>query len=63
QAGLDALGGVRPGRCLMIGDSPEHDIAGAKAAGCQTLLISSGVQAGTDRAGAEADYRMERLRW
>lgn len=62
-AGLKALGGPPPERCLMIGDSPAHDIAGAKAAGCLTLLISSGVQSGEDCPGAKADYRMERLRW
>lgn len=61
RAGLAALGGPPPGRCLMIGDSPEHDIAGARNAGCLTLLISSGVQSGT--GGAEADFRMSRLTW
>lgn len=60
-AGLNALGDIAPQRCLMIGDSPEHDIAGAKAAGCQTLLISSGVQSGTGRA--DADFVMTHLKW
>ncbi|MEO0429062.1 MAG: TIGR01459 family HAD-type hydrolase [Pseudomonadota bacterium] len=65
EAGLKALD-ARPERCLMIGDSPEHDIAGAKAAGCQTLLISTGVQSGTAPEGVAQhemvpDYRMESL--
>ncbi len=65
-AGLKALDDVPPERVLMIGDSPEHDIAGANAAGCATLLISSGVQSRTMvDAGhaAVADFRMEHLRW
>ncbi|MEO1317738.1 MAG: TIGR01459 family HAD-type hydrolase, partial [Pseudomonadota bacterium] len=67
EAGLKALD-ARPERCLMIGDSPEHDIAGAKAAGCQTLLISTGVQSGTAPEGVAQhemvpDYRIESLVW
>jgi ribonucleotide monophosphatase NagD (HAD superfamily) len=27
----------------MIGDSPEHDVAGAKAMGLQTLLVRTGI--------------------
>lgn len=61
RAGLEALGDPAPERCLMIGDSPEHDIAGAKAAECQTLLISSGVQSGTGLV--KADFRIRDLRW
>ncbi len=59
-AGLAALGLADPARCLMIGDSPDHDIAGAREAGCRTLLITGGVQA---RAGetAGADFAMARL--
>ena len=61
-AGLKALGNPQPERCLMIGDSPEHDIAGAKAVGCLSLLITSGVQSET---GAEtpdiADFAMPGL--
>lgn len=61
-AGLRAFGAPPPRRCLMIGDSPAHDIAGAKAAGCLTLLISSGVQAGAGGDdGVAADFRMPHL--
>jgi HAD superfamily hydrolase (TIGR01459 family) len=34
-----------PSRILMIGDSPEHDIAGAKAAGWGALLVRGGLHA------------------
>ncbi len=40
-----------PARLLMIGDSIEHDIAGAAAAGWHTLLIEGGLHA-ADLAGA-----------
>jgi HAD superfamily hydrolase (TIGR01459 family) len=42
-AALDRLGRPNPGRVLMIGDSLDHDVAGARAAGMLALLISSGV--------------------
>lgn len=38
-----------PARILMIGDSPEHDIAGAHAAGWQSLFIAGGLH--RDHAG------------
>lgn len=34
---------VSPDRCLMVGDSLEHDIAGAANAGWQTLFIRGGI--------------------
>ncbi|MEM8753121.1 MAG: TIGR01459 family HAD-type hydrolase [Pseudomonadota bacterium] len=61
EAGLAALGTTDPARTLMIGDSPEHDVAGAKAAGCATLLVTDGVQGGT--GGGAADYALPRLVW
>ena len=30
---------TRPARCLVVGDSLEEDVAGARAAGCQALLL------------------------
>ncbi len=36
-----------PTRVLMVGDSPEHDIAGAESAGWDSLFISGGLHAGT----------------
>lgn len=46
--------GVPPGRCLMVGDSLEHDIAGAAQAGWQTLFIRGGIHA---RIFASPDVR------
>jgi len=63
SAGLRALGPITPERCLMIGDSPRHDILGGNRAGCRTLLITSGVQAGTPDGEATADFSMEKLRF
>lgn len=42
-AGLEALGHPSPARVLMIGDSLTHDIAGGRAAGMLTLLITAGI--------------------
>lgn len=40
-----ALGGsaTASGRIIMIGDSPEHDLSGARAAGLATLLVRTGI--------------------
>lgn len=43
-AALERLGRLDPARVLMIGDSLEHDVAGARQAGMLTLLLRSGVQ-------------------
>jgi HAD superfamily hydrolase (TIGR01459 family) len=42
-AALEQLGDPDPRRVLMIGDSLDHDIAGGRAAGLLTLLLSAGV--------------------
>ena len=34
--------GVAPSRCVMVGDSPEHDIAGGRAAGMRTIWVARG---------------------
>ncbi len=62
RAALEALGNPHPRRTLMIGDSPEHDIAGAASMGLQTLLVTSGPQSVTDPACAP-DYSIESLIW
>lgn len=62
RAGLAALGDPPPARCLMIGDSPEHDIAGAAAVGLRTLLVTSGPQSGT-AAAVPPDHVIARLVW
>jgi HAD superfamily hydrolase (TIGR01459 family) len=39
-----ATAAMAPGaRIIMIGDSPEHDLAGAKAMGLSTLLVRTGI--------------------
>ncbi|WP_407147152.1 TIGR01459 family HAD-type hydrolase [Bradyrhizobium sp. ORS 86] len=43
-AALDRLGHPAPARVLMIGDSLDHDIAGAHAAGMLTLFLRAGVR-------------------
>ena len=62
RAGLRALGNPPPHRCLVIGDSPVHDIAGARAAGCRTLLITSGVQSEVAGSDVSSDFEMSFLR-
>ena len=50
-AALAQLGDPDPHRVLMIGDSLDHDVAGGRAQGLQTLLLSDGVHR-TTLAGA-----------
>ena len=63
KTALNVLDGIAPARVLMIGDSPEHDLAGAARAGCATLLIRGGPQAGLGSATLTPDYAMDRLVW
>lgn len=49
-ATLAALGDPSPARVAAIGDSVEHDIAGARAAGCGAWLVRSGIAPGLDDA-------------
>ena len=62
EAGLERLG-VSPERVLMVGDSLEHDIAGAAVAGCRTLWISGGVQGGIAGGDVAPDFVCGRLVW
>jgi len=41
-AALERLGHPEPRRVLMVGDSLDHDVAGGRAAGMLTLLLTSG---------------------
>jgi HAD superfamily hydrolase (TIGR01459 family) len=63
---------VPPNRVIMIGDSPEHDVAGAGAMGFATLLVRTGIH--RDRSeeevmrlceshGRAPDFLIESLRW
>ena len=54
-------------RFLMVGDSPEHDIAGAAQAGWDSLFITGGLHAGADPADlfqhcAKPTYTLDILR-
>lgn len=42
---FDQIAASDPARVLMVGDSPEHDIAGAAAAGWDSLFIAGGLHA------------------
>ncbi len=58
------LGDIAPENCVMIGDSPGHDIIGGHLAGMRTCLIASGVFAQDKDAAARCpvpDYWMETL--
>ncbi|MBW4022564.1 MAG: TIGR01459 family HAD-type hydrolase [Proteobacteria bacterium] len=48
-----------PGRVWAVGDSIEHDVAGAAGRGCRSLLVMTGIMAGRDRAAVAAEC----LRW
>ncbi len=63
DAALRALNGIAPARVLMIGDSPEHDLAGAARAGCATLLVRGGPQAELGSVTFTPDFAMDRLVW
>ena len=44
-AAMASLGGLRPQEVLAVGDSLEHDIAGAAAAGVDSLFVGGGIHA------------------
>ena len=54
-----------PRRILCVGDSAEHDVAGGRNAGFATLLVLTGVSAGTDPAtiDPQPDYLIENFVW
>jgi 2-haloalkanoic acid dehalogenase type II len=56
--------GLSAEQVLFVGDSPEHDIVGAKQAGMKTVLISDNGNPPpmqTGRASAAADYDVQSL--
>jgi len=66
------VGAIDPSRILCVGDSVEHDIAGARGAGLASWLIAGGIHAGIDgaglaalyaEAGAVPDFISHRFRW
>jgi HAD superfamily hydrolase (TIGR01459 family) len=42
-AALEFLGAIAPGKICCIGDSIEHDIAGASGAGLKSMLVTTGI--------------------
>lgn len=57
QLALEALGNPAPGSIVAIGDSVEHDIAGAVGIALDTALIMSGIHgAGFDLAGGHETH-------
>lgn len=63
QKAAQLIGNPKP--ILCIGDSAEHDVAGGRAAGFETLLVLQGVSAGHDPAtlSPEPDYLMDHFQW
>ena len=57
-AALALLPGIARDRILCIGDSPAHDIAGARAVGLASCLVETGVGAAHGAADPPADYVM-----
>lgn len=55
----------QPSRVLCIGDSAEHDVAGGRAAGFETMIVMTGVSQGLAPAGLDPqpDYWMEAFTW
>ncbi|MDQ2805219.1 MAG: TIGR01459 family HAD-type hydrolase [Pseudomonadota bacterium] len=58
-ATLKALGAAAGPRVIGVGDSVEHDVVGAHAAGCRAALVLTGIAAGLEEAGIAA----ETARW
>lgn len=62
RAALDELG-VAPGEALFVGDSPERDMAGARALGMAHVLLRPGANGGSPRCcpGDRVIARLEDL--
>lgn len=57
---VDAAMGVTPDRCIMVGDSLEHDIAGAANAGWSSLFVRGGIDAAAFTSG-KVQYNLDKL--
>jgi 4-nitrophenyl phosphatase len=53
--------GVEPGRCVLVGDNLESDIAGARSVGMRTILTLTGITTSTDAAVIPADRRPDAI--
>jgi HAD superfamily hydrolase (TIGR01459 family) len=58
---LRLIGNPKP--VLCIGDSAEHDVAGGRGAGLDTLLVRTGISADVTDFDPEPDYLAERFIW
>jgi HAD superfamily hydrolase (TIGR01459 family) len=56
-AALAMLDHPAPARVACFGDSVEHDVAGARGAGCAAWLVRAGIIAGADDAAIDAECR------
>jgi len=71
RTALAALGNPSPMTVLAIGDSPEHDIAGAADAGLDSVLLRTGILSDKDDSslqarlpkGARRVFCLSALRW
>ena len=71
RTALAALGNPPPMTVLAIGDSPEHDIAGASGVGLDSILLRTGILSGADDASLQARlpkgtrrvFSLAELRW
>jgi HAD superfamily hydrolase (TIGR01459 family) len=71
RTALAVLGNPPPMTVLAIGDSPEHDIAGAAGAGLDSVLLRTGIMVEADEAslrarlpsGARRVFSLAELRW
>jgi len=63
EATAQALGNPKQDRILMVGDSLQHDVAGASAAGWRTLFVRDGLHAQSlaDKRGGDLDAQIEKL--
>lgn len=57
----ETLGDPEPHRILMVGDSPAHDVRGARALGWRTLLVRDGLHAGRFAAVPDIDAALDAL--
>lgn len=57
RAAFELISGIAHSRVVGVGDSLEHDIAGAAALGCRTLLVRGGILADLDLAQLHEEIR------
>ena len=58
SAALALLPGIAADRIICIGDSPAHDIAGARAAGLASCLVETGIGGSPHPSGPAPDFVM-----